>query len=93
MTGGANRSSTSEDRVMLRTHRHERRAGPLRIALGMALVGAAFSLSACGSSTSTETVTNVLVSPEQQRADLERAHELGIISQEELQRELQEISD
>ena len=47
-------------------------------------------LAACASSERTD-VTNVLVSPQQQRADLQRARDLGIITESEFQRELSKI--
>ena len=49
-----------------------------------------FSLAACASSERTD-VTNVLVSPQQQRTDLQRARDLGIITESEFQRELSKI--
>ena len=54
------------------------------------LIAVVISLSACGSSEKTE-VTNILVSPEQQKADLQRAHDQGIISDEEYKQEVSEI--
>ena len=47
-------------------------------------------LTACGSPERTE-VTNILVPPEQQKADLQRARDLKIISEEEYKKELSEI--
>jgi len=47
-------------------------------------------LAACGSTNKT-TVSNVMVSPEQQRADLQRARDLGIISEQEYFQEVSEI--
>jgi hypothetical protein len=47
-------------------------------------------LSACGSQKTT-VVTNRLVTPEQERVDLTRAHELGIISDAEYKQELSKL--
>ena len=57
-----------------------------------ALIATLLGLAAC-SGTSRSEVTNVLVSPEQQRADLERARDQGIISEAEYLRELSEIGN
>jgi hypothetical protein len=48
-------------------------------------------LAACGGGTERERVTNVMVPPEEQRADLLRARDLGIIDDAELARQLQKI--
>lgn len=56
----------------------------------VALAGLLLALAACSSTEKTE-VSNILVSPEQQRADLQRARNLGIISEEEYRQELTEI--
>jgi len=48
------------------------------------------ALAACGG-TERSTVTNVLVPPEQQRADLQRARDLGIITEREYLQEVSEI--
>ena len=53
-------------------------------------LGLFFTVAACGSSESIS-VTNVLVSPEQQKADLQKARDLGIISDEEYRQEVSEI--
>ncbi|MBY8975971.1 SHOCT domain-containing protein [Rhodobacteraceae bacterium NNCM2] len=55
-----------------------------------ALLGLMLALSACGSSESTS-VTNVLVSPEQQRADLQKARDMGIITEAEYQQQVEKI--
>jgi hypothetical protein len=57
---------------------------------GAAALCAALFAAGCGGSERTS-VTNVLVSPEQQRADLARARDLGIISEAEYLREVGEI--
>lgn len=51
--------------------------------------GLALALAACG--TERTHVTNVLVSPEQQREDLQRARDMGIISEKEYLQEVSEI--
>jgi hypothetical protein len=58
-----------------------------RIAL---LVACLAGLGACSGTERTH-VTNVMVSPEQQRADLQRARDLGILSEEEYLQEVSEI--
>jgi major membrane immunogen (membrane-anchored lipoprotein) len=58
--------------------------------IAAALVAAALLLTACGSS---ETVHNRLVSPEQSAADLKRALDAGIISQDEYQEEMEKLQD
>ena len=54
------------------------------------LLAASLLLASCGSS---ETVHNRLVSPEQSAADLKRALDAGIISQDEYQEEMEKLSD
>lgn len=54
----------------------------LSIALGLAVA-------ACG--TERTDVTNVLVSPEKQREDLQRARDMGIITEREYLQEVSEI--
>lgn len=49
-------------------------------------------VSACGGEPEPAKVTNVLVSVEQQKADLARARDLGIITEEEYQQEVSEIA-
>jgi hypothetical protein len=47
-------------------------------------------IAGCGGTEKT-TINNVMVSPEQQRADLERARDLGIITEQEFLQEVSEI--
>jgi hypothetical protein len=56
-----------------------------------ALALAALLLAACGGGEAAIDVTNVMVSPEKQRADLARARDLGVITDAEYRREVQEI--
>jgi len=58
--------------------------------IAASLLAASLLLTACGSS---ETVNNRLVSPEQSAADLKRALDAGIISQDEYQEEMEKLQD
>ena len=53
------------------------------------VAGFGLAVAACG--TERTDVTNVLVSPEQQREDLQRARDMGIISEQEYLQEVSEI--
>ncbi len=55
-----------------------------------ALLAAALLLAACGSS---QTVHNRMVPPEQSAADLKRALDAGIISQDEYEEEMEKLQD
>ncbi|MCL5779331.1 hypothetical protein M1105_20500 [Limibaculum sp. FT325] len=50
----------------------------------------AAAVAGCGGSEKT-TINNVMVSPEQQRSDLQRARDLGIITEKEFLQEVSEI--
>jgi uncharacterized lipoprotein YmbA len=58
------------------------------VMIAASLIGTAMLLAACGSS---ETVSNRLVSPAQAEADLKRARDVGAISQDEYEEELEEL--
>jgi len=60
------------------------------VLMTLALLSAAPLLASCGSET---TVHNRLVSPEQSAADLKRALDAGIISQDEYQEEMEKLQD
>lgn len=60
------------------------------VMIAASLLAAALLLTACGSDT---TVHNRLVSPEQSAADLKRALDAGIISQDEYQEEMEKLQD
>jgi len=58
--------------------------------IAASLVAAGLLLTACGSSS---TVHNRLVPPEQSAADLKRALDAGIISQDEYEKEMEKLRD
>lgn len=57
------------------------------------VAGLLVALSACGSDDEAASVTNVLVSPEEQRADLLEARARGVISEEEYEEQLLKIGE
>lgn len=58
--------------------------------IAAALFATALLVTACGSSSETH---NRLVSPQQQAADLKRALDAGIISQDEYEEEMEKLRD
>jgi hypothetical protein len=60
------------------------------VMIAASLLATALLLTACGSSS---TVHNRLVPPEQSAADLKRALDAGIISQDEYQEEMEKLQD
>jgi hypothetical protein len=64
---------------------------PISVAMiAVALLATGLPLAGCSSHT---TVHNRLVSPEQSAADLKRALDAGIISQDEYQEEMEKLQD
>ena len=64
---------------------------PSAVLMTLALLAAAPLLTACGSSD--VTVHNRMVPPEQSAADLKRALDAGIISQDEYNEEMEKLND